>query len=45
MLCQTNKNFLVFKNTYINIQLRRFNAIIIRNNEREKRERKSSLRV
>jgi len=40
MFCQTNKNFLIVKDTYINIQSQRFNAIIIKNNEKEKKRTK-----
>jgi len=42
---RTNRSFLIVKDIYINIQLRRFNAIIIRNNEREKREQKSFSKI
>jgi len=44
-LDRTNRSFLIVKNIYINMQLQRCNAIIIRNDKREKRNRKSSLKV
>jgi len=44
-LCRINKNFLIIKDMYINMQSRKFNAIIVINDEIKETRRYLSLRV